>query len=56
MDLTELSPGQFDPWNPNLWFGETFRGVGLAELTGLRPIPFQPYGPAHRLGRAGVGG
>ena len=24
-------------------------------ITGLRPIPFQHYGPAHRLGRAGVG-
>ncbi len=25
-------------------------------ITGLRPIPFQHYGPAHQLGRAGVGG
>ena len=24
-------------------------------ITGLRPIPFQHYGPAHQLGRAGVG-
>ena len=56
LDLTELSPGQFDPWIPNLWFGETFRGVGLAELTGLRPMDFQLYGPAPQLGRAGVSG
>ena len=30
-------------------------GYSSNKFTGLRPIPSRPYGPAHRLGRAGVG-
>ncbi len=53
LDLTELSPGQFDPWTPNLWVLWPFGSGVLTGLTGLRPLPSRPYGPAHQLGGLG---
>ena len=53
MDLTELSPGQFDPWTPNLWVLRSFGSGVLTVFTGLRPLPSRLYGPAHQLGGLG---
>ncbi len=53
MDLTELAPGQFDPWPPNLWVLRSFGSGVLTGLTGLRLLRSRLYGPAHQLGGLG---